>query len=199
MSPLVTSVLFTLTVSVGGMTPDIDSPRAQESGSTPAAASAQTGAAEIRGRLKDGQKIFIVDDQGREWKGRVVGLGADGLTLLVGSHRTDVQYSRIVRIDRPRDGVWDGALIGLGIGAGLGLLGALAAASDDGGWASPDPGDVARIAPLVLGGIGAGIGLGLDAAIRRETNLYQRHEAARISLFPVLGRSSGGLAVSLSW
>ena len=199
MSPFVTSVLFTLTLSVGGTAPDRDNPRPQESGSTAAAAPAQTGAAEIRRRVKDGERVFIVDDQGRDWKGRIAGLGADGLTLLVGSQRADVPYSRIVRIDRPRDGVWNGALIGLGIGAGLGLLGALAAAADDGGWGTPNPADVARIAPLVLGGIGAGIGLGLDAAIRHDTNLYRREGSTRISVAPALGRSSGGVALSLSW
>ena len=199
MSPVVTSVLLTVAVSVGATAPDIDNPRAQESGSTPAAASAQTDAAEIRRRVKDGQKIFIVDDQGRELKGRIAELRADALTLLVDRHRTDVPYDRIVRIDRPRDGVWEGALIGLGIGAGLGLIGALAAATDDSGWGSPNPADVARIAPLVFGGIGAGIGLGLDAAIRHETNLYQRQGATRISLSPALGRSRGSVAILVSW
>ena len=199
MSPVVTSVLLTVAVSVGATASDIDNLRAQESGSTPAAASAQTDAAEIRRRVEDGQKIVIVDDQGRELKGRIAGLRADALTLLVARHRTDVPYDRIVRIDRPRDGVWEGALIGLGIGAGLGLIGALAAATDDSGWGSPNPADVARIAPLVFGGIGAGIGLGLDAAIRHETNLYQRQGATRISLSPALGRSRGSVAILVSW
>ena len=110
MSPVVTSVLLTVAVSVGATAPDIDNLRAQESGSTPAAASAQTDATEIRRRVKDGQNIFIVDDQGRELKGRIAQLKADALTLLVGRHRIDVPYDRIVRIDRPRDGVWEGLL-----------------------------------------------------------------------------------------
>ena len=200
MSSVVTSVLLTVVVSVGATAPDIDNLRAQEGGSTPAAASAETDAAEIRRRVKDGQKIFIVDDQGRELKGRIAELRADALTLLVGRHRTDVPYDRIVRIDRPRDGVSDGALTGLGIGAGLGLILAVAAAAtDDSGWGSPNPADVARIATLVLGGIGAGIGLGLDAAIRHETNLYRRQGATRISLSPALGRSRGSVAILVSW
>ena len=197
MSPLVASFLLAATVSVGGNPPEVDSARSQERGSTRLAASAQTAADEIRRRLKDGQTIFIVDDQGRELKGRVAGLTADALMLRVGRDRTDVPYDRILRIDRPHDGVLDGTLIGLGVGAGLGLLGALAAATDDSGF-GPDPADVARIAPLVIGGIGAGVGLGLDALIRRETNIYRR-QGATLSLSPTLGRSRRGVAIAVSW
>jgi hypothetical protein len=199
MTPLVTSVLLAAAVSVGATAPDIDNVRAQGSGATPNAASARTDADEIRQRVKEGQKIFLVDDQARELTGRIGELRADALVLLVGRDRTDVPYDRILRIDRPRDGLLDGTLIGFGTGAGLGLLAALAAANDDSGWGSPDPTHVALVAPLMLGGIGAGVGVGLDALIRREPNLYRRQGATRASLSPVLGRSRRGVAISVSW
>ena len=198
MSPLVASVLLAGIVSVGGNPPQADTVRAQGRGSTPVAASAQTDADEIRRRVKDGQTILIVDDQGLELKGRIVGLTADALMLRVGHDRTDVPYERIVRIDRPHDGKLDGTLIGLGVGAGLGLIAALAAATDDSGWGSPAPGHVALVAPLMFGGIGAAVGLGLDAAIRRETNIYRR-PGAILSLSPTLGRSRRGVAIAVSW
>ena len=165
----------------------------------PPVASTPTEADKIRRRVKEGQKVSIFDDQGRALTGRISELRADALTLLKGRERTDVPYDRILRIDRPHDGATDGALIGFGIGAGLGLVAALAAATDDSGWGSPDPSDVALIAPLVFGGIGAGIGLGLDASIRREPNLYRRQAATRMTLSPVLGRSRRGVAISVSW
>jgi hypothetical protein len=174
--------------------------RPQGSGSTPEAASARTDADEIRRRVKDGQKILIVDDQGRELTGRIDELSADALRLLVGRTRADVPYDRILRIDRPRDGLLDGALTGFGIGAGLGLLAALAAANDDSdNWGGPDPTHVALVAPLMVGGIGAGIGFGLDALIRREPNLYRRQGATRISLSATVGRSRTGVAMSVTW
>jgi hypothetical protein len=198
MTPLVTSVLLAAAVSVGATAPEIDDVRAQGSGSTLEAASAQTDADEIRRRVKEGQKVVIADDQGRELTGRIGELRADALMLLVGRNRTDLPYDRILRIDRPHDGVWDGAFKGLGIGVGLGLLAALVTSNDDSGF-SPGAAHVALVAPLMLGGIGAGIGAGFDALIRREPNLYRRQSATRISLSPVVGRTRQGLAISVSW
>ena len=143
---------------------------------------------------------MVVDNQGRELTGRIGELRADAMMLLVGRNRTDVPYDAILRIDRPRDRLLDGALTGLGVGAGLGLLAALGAANDDSGsWGAPGPGHVALVAPLMLGGIGAGIGVGLDALIRREPNLYRRRGATRISLSPALGRSRPGVAILVAW
>ena len=71
MTPLVTSVLLTAAVSFGATASDIDNLRAQGSGSTPEAVFPQIDADEIRRRVKEGQKISIVDDQGRELTGRI--------------------------------------------------------------------------------------------------------------------------------
>lgn len=196
---LAASVLLAATVSVGGNPPQVETARLQEKGSRPVAASAQIDADEIRRRVKQGQKIVIVDDQGRQLSGRIGELRADALMLLVGRDRSDVPYDRILRIDRPRDGVSDGALKGLAIGAGLGVLAGLAAAADDADFLDFGFADVAPIAVPVLGGIGALIGLGVDASMRHQSNLYRRTSATRINLSPTLGRSRRGMAISVSW
>jgi hypothetical protein len=82
---------------------------------------AQTDAENIRARVKDGQKVSITDDQGQEFKGRIGTMAADGLSMLVDGKSVDLAYDRIVRIDRPNDSLANGALIGLGVGAALGL------------------------------------------------------------------------------
>ena len=74
---------------------------------------AQTDTEKIRARVKHGQKVSITDDQGREIKGRISTMTADGLTILVEGGSADVPYDRIVRIDRPHDSLANGALIGL--------------------------------------------------------------------------------------
>ena len=58
--------------------------------------------------MKDGQKVSITDDQGQEFNGRIGTVAADGLRMLVEGKRVDVAYDRIVRIDRPHDGLANG-------------------------------------------------------------------------------------------
>lgn len=193
MSPLVASVLAA-TLFVGGYPPQVGTARSQERGSRAVAASGQTDADEIRRRVKDGQKILIVDDHGRELKGRIAGLTADALVLRAGRDLIDVPYERIVRIDRPHDGKLNGTLIGLGAGAGLGLI--AAATTDDSSYV--DRGFMALAGSSMFGGIGAAFGFGLDAAIHRDTNIYHR-PSATLSLSPTLGRSRRGMTIAVSW
>jgi hypothetical protein len=197
MTLLVASVLLAAAVSAGATAPDIENGRAQGSGSTPAAASVHADADGIRRRVKQGQKIVIVDDQGRELTGRIGELRADALVLLLGGDRTHVPYDRILSIDRPHDGRSDGALKGLAVGAVVGLVAALAVAADDSGWF--DFSDVAPVAVPVLGGIGAVIGLAVDGSIRHAPNVYRRQSTTRISVSPVIGRTRQGVAISVLW
>ena len=195
MTGFVASVVLGAVLSSGANVPGTITEPPARSGS----ATAQTEADEIRRRVREGQKIVVVDEQGRELRGRIGELKPDALTLLVGRDRTDVSYDRILRIDRPRDGVSDGAIKGLTVGVVMGLVAGLAAAGDDSGFLDFDFSEVATIAVPVLGGIGAGIGLGLDALIRREPNLYRRPIPTRISLSPVAGRTTRGVVISVSW
>lgn len=83
---------------------------------------AETDAEEIRRGVTEGQKVVVIDDQGRQLAGRITELRADTLLLRSGGVSTDVPYGRILRIRRPDDRLWDGALAGLATGADLGLL-----------------------------------------------------------------------------
>ena len=49
-------------------------------------------------------------------------------------------------------------------------------------------------APLVTGGLGAAVGVGIDALIKKDTNLFLRTGGARVRLAPRWDRVSG-----LSW
>ena len=191
MTLFIPSVLLAAAVSAGAT----GLPMAQEQ--APMAQAASPDADKIRRRVKDGQKIVVTDDQGRTLSGRIGELRPDALMLLVGRDTTKVPYDRIVSIDRPGDRLWDGALVGLVVGAGTGL--AVAAASDDSGWGSPDPAFVALVLTPMLGGIGAAIGVGVDAAIRRDSNLYRRTGPNRISLSPALGPRHRSVAISVWW
>ena len=176
----------------------------QESRVTPAQPP-DSEAEEIRRRVAVRQKVSITDDQGRQFEGQIGTLSADHLTVVSRRDSTDIRYGSIVRIDRPRDGLGNGTLWGFGIGAGVGLaalIGEELRTCEHTGFvfSCGNPSAAAYLViPLMTGGIGAAIGVGIDAAIRREPNIYRRGGIPRVTVMPTLGRGLAGAAVALSW
>jgi hypothetical protein len=158
----------------------------------------------IRKRVKEGQKVRVTDDQGREWQGRIEALAPDNLVLLTKDRqRRDVPYAAVLRIDRPQDTLANGALIGFVSGAIYGLLAVVAEANADcepaGFFGCGDPTAAAYVLiPAILGGIGSGIGVGIDALIRRDPTLFRRGESP-VVLAPSLGPGVRGLRLSVRW
>ena len=177
---------------------------AQESKSGLQAESAQSDADRIRQRVKEGQEVRITDDQGREWRGRIDALTPDNLTVVTHDRqRKDLPYGTILRIDRPHDSLANGALIGLASGAafGLGLVIAEETCEDSGeffGCGDPTAGAYI-VAPLVFGGLGTAVGVGIDALIRKDPSLFQRRGAARVTLAPAVGPRLRAVMVSVRW
>jgi hypothetical protein len=85
-----------------------------------------------------------------------------------------------------RDSLWNGTLIGLG--AGLGSVAVLDAMFCDNGFGGCD---FPWAASLLLGGIGAGAGAGIDFLIGSN----ERKTTVRLS--PIIGRARQGVAASL--
>ena len=54
------------------------------------------------------------------------------------------------------------------------------------------------VVTALTGGLGAAIGVGVDALIRSDGNLYQRG-STRVGLSPALFNSGPGARLSLSW
>ena len=171
-------------------------PAAQTSGPSDADA--------IRQRVREGQKVRITDDQGREWQGRIEALGPDNLVLWAKDRqRRDLPYAAILRIDRPHDTLANGALIGFLSGAVYGVAALVAEANADcepgAFFDCGDPTGAAYvIIPPILGAIGAGIGVAIDALVRRDATLFRRGES-RVMLAPSLGRDVRGLSLSIRW
>lgn len=172
---------------------------------SPAAQSAGPKDADaIRQRVKERQKVRITDDQGREWHGRIEALATENLVLLMKDRqRHDIPYATIVAIERPQDTLDNGALVGLVSGAGVGVLAVIAeenAGCDPGAFFScGDPTAAAYfLIPAVTGAIGTGVGVAIDALIRRDPTLFRRGES-RVALAPALGRGIRGLSLSVRW
>jgi hypothetical protein len=65
-------------------------------------------------------------------------------------------------------------------------------------WGDPDAGNYLAVS-LIMGGLGAAIGTGIDALIGGDRTIYQRGGGTRISLAPAMGRQKVGAVVAIAW
>ena len=166
-----------------------------------AAACASVSAQEFDpGKIRLGQTVVVRDASGYETKGVVQSVEPGKLVVKYGVGRlpdpTDpgklLNDSRafapndVNRVLRPAP-IWDGAVKGAAIA--LVPVGILTASCDCG---SPPASLV-----VFVGGIGAAIGLGIDAAWGPKT-LYRRTGAARaLAIAPIAGKGRRGVAASI--
>lgn len=118
---------------------------------------------ELAGRLRIGQRIWVTDATGREVRGRLQGISSGQLVLKADGVKTFVASDvRRVRA-RDRDSLKNGTLIGLGAGAGMGTAWCVGAIADDSG--DVDAGVECAEGYTVFPGLGALIGLAVDALV----------------------------------
>jgi len=115
--------------------------------------------------LKIGQEIMVVEGGGRPLKVSIAEIGPEKLVTIRDGHSREIPITRVTRIQRG-DSLRNGALIGFLAGAGFALdrLG------------DCEMNCYGAFVP-VLGGIGAGIGILIDAT-RRSTTLYVEPDRA---------------------
>ncbi|HEY1306411.1 MAG TPA: hypothetical protein VGF24_22810 [Vicinamibacterales bacterium] len=119
---------------------------------------------QLRFILEVGEKITVDTATGERTKGRVLDVSASSVGLRVKGQRRELHEIDVVRIvARRRDSVVDSALVG-------GIPPAVVAA----GFASVEGKGVATLAGLLWGGMGAGLGAGVDALFKRRDVVYLR-------------------------
>lgn len=163
----------------------------------PNAASAQTVARsfdELQRTLKVGQTVFVTDKSGRQTKGEVADVSASSLVILTPDTRTFVEggVAEIRRTDR----LWKGALIGLGVGAIPGAVGGLSGCAQYSGHECVTG---PLFGALVIGGIGAAIGAGIDALVNKVGSLLyvSPQQTPGVTLSPLLGKDRRGVLLSV--
>ena len=132
--------------------------------------------------LKIGQTVRVLVDGtcasapcSRELvKGRVAELSAASLVIDDGRVQRALAAVKIAYVERPRDRVWDGALIGFAIGFSIGFVGVLADPCDQGAWCPLGGPSFASAVGLLTGGIGAGVGTVIDVALSRHRVIFVR-------------------------
>jgi hypothetical protein len=138
--------------------------------------------------------VTVTDATGRDTKGRIESLSSAEIVLRTpdGLRRWSDPDVRAIR-QRRGDSLANGALIGFGVGAGLGIAG---------GVALLESGDSRAVVPALgalYGGLGAGIGVGIDALVTRTYVIYEPSGAARprVRLMPLLAPEVRGLQVAV--
>jgi hypothetical protein len=161
---------------------------------------AQSGQPRPGDLMKEGQKVEVIDDQGREMKGRVGVMSVATVRLVRDGKTTEIPFDRITQISRPPDSLANGALIGLAGGAAYGLLGSTVGTSDC-DYYGPCYNEAGYVigATLVFGAIGTGIGVGVDALIRRDRVIYRRDANIQTRLAPVVAPGVKGAVVTMRW
>jgi hypothetical protein len=142
-----------------------------------------------------GDTISVREASGEEFSARISDLTSTELVVMVDGRRRAFQPDDVIRIRQRRsDSLANGTWLGFGIGAGLGLV---AVAADDSGLVNNA--GWAVVVAAVYGGIGAGIGVGIDALIRRRQVIYdhQPRGAPPVAIVPFFGVKSAGAMIAV--
>jgi len=150
---------------------------------------------QLRVLVKTGDRIRVIDTAGQDIRGTIADIGSSSLAIVSDGTRRDLAERDIATIHQRRsDSLANGALWGFATGAGLGLFGGIALSST-----SENSGVIVPIFALLYGGIGAGIGTGLDAMFSAERVIYARRTtSARLRPIVSYRKRTIGLSVSLS-
>jgi hypothetical protein len=133
---------------------------------------------QLRVLVKPGDRITVTDDAGRQTTGRLAELSASSLALVVGDERRDLQATDISTIlQRRPDSLANGTKWGFGIGAAFGFLAGLGLAN---AYDEAHDSALMAVGALIYGGLGAGIGAGLDAMIAGNQVIYARRAAVSV-------------------
>jgi hypothetical protein len=116
-------------------------------------------------RDSEGRRHVVRLITGEEISGRLLNLGPDELRLLVEGQERNILLADVAQVDRAGDSLKNGAIIGaLVVGAWCALV----------CGQGLDSADQLPVAVAVNAGVGALIGIGIDAANQERTTVYRR-------------------------
>ncbi len=152
---------------------------------------------QLRLLVRPGDTVVVHDSGGGHTRGRIGALSPATLVLQGRSETREFHEVDVRTISARRsDPLGNGALWGLGVGAVMGGLMVATMCNGD-----PDCAGVGAIVALVYGGLGAGVGVGVDAMITRPHVIYERSTgAARVGVGALLSRQRPvGAALSVGF
>jgi hypothetical protein len=157
---------------------------------------------ELQRELTAGDEIRIIQSDGRRVSGRLirlrdaeVDLDVIDTTVPVSSRTATIPLTAVRSLERPRDSLRNGTWIGAGIGAAFGAAMFIHATIVDRNEMDEWAGLYAGFAAASTG-IGALVGLAVDASKSKPHIIFEPVSGARPTLDIRLGRSRVALAVS---
>jgi hypothetical protein len=149
---------------------------------------------ELRLLVRPGDTVSVADAAGGETTGRIIELTPMKLALQGRWGTRDVFERDVTTIlQRRGDSLRNGALWGFGAGATLGFLAIMSVTAHHEGRA-----DLAAIGAAFYGGLGAGIGVGVDALFQGRQVIYVRPAAGTggLTVSPIVTRGRAGARVA---
>jgi hypothetical protein len=144
--------------------------------------------------VRPGDRVTVRETSGETASGRLVRLSPGALTIMAGGAERELSERDIASVlQRRQDPLGNGARWGMGIALGLAGAAAVSIRCDGCGGALIAGG-------LFYGGLGAGIGAGVDALITAPEVIYERTpSAARVHVAPIAGGGRTGVALTVGF
>jgi hypothetical protein len=147
--------------------------------------------------------VYVMDADGRQFSGPLVRVDPSSFTIGMPEGEQSFQFDRVATNHRRGDSVASGAGIGAVAGAGLGLgltkawgCGALLTGYE------PCPAKHYALAAAMMGGIGAGVGVAIDALVQGRTEIYPRratHRSSAVTVVPAIGPHHASVFLATRW
>jgi hypothetical protein len=150
---------------------------------------------QLRVLVKTGDTLTVTDNSGEPVRGKLAKLSAGSLVLDVSGTSREFHSIDVNTIEkRGSDSLKNGALIGMAVGGGLAAIAMGATLGNSDANAG-----VFVVGALLYGGIGAGIGVGIDALVEGRRVIYASSGSARnrITVAPIFDGRRKGAVVSL--
>jgi hypothetical protein len=149
-------------------------------------------------RLTQGDRTVVWTATGEVVRGRLVRADGDGLVIERASQTIALPAERVRRVERAVDRVWDGAMIGFGVGFAAGALSM--ATCEPEGWFCDHSARAVLACGSLAGAFGFGVGALVDVLIRPERLIFERgRETARVTLTPIMSRTGAAVMVRVAF
>jgi hypothetical protein len=150
---------------------------------------------ELRLLVSPGDTVTIHHHGSEQTKGKILSLSPTSIAILTKGERHDLDESDVSEIvQRRQDSLRNGALWGAGVTSVLFGIGLAQVCEGECGSALLVSGI------LFYGGLGAGIGVGVDALITSQRVIFEKaSSSSRLRVSPLVGPRRHGVALSMAF